>query len=356
MSRSCSPSRESCSTRAHCYQGVSILELERHDAAAVSSDGALRTALARLQRPNNVIELCKIAVDAVRSLTGFDRVLLYRFDDEGHGDVIEESLEAGVDSYRGLRFPASDIPRQARQMYILNWLRLIPNSRYVPVSLVPALHPATNAPLDLSFATLRSVSPVHLEYLQNMGVGASMSVSLVCADMLWGLVACHHRSPRHVSLAARAACEVIGRVVSLQLGAQEQLDSRGLRDTLRGTEATLALVMRDAQSDVATALLQRGDALLSLVGATGAAVCTGGGIQSVGATPTPAQLAGIVHWLTRQGSSGILHTDSLGVRHAPAVDYADVASGLLAMTLPGHAAVLRAVVSARGGPDRGVGR
>ncbi len=123
--------------------------------------------------------------------------------------------------------------------------------------------------------------------------------------------------------------------MSLQLAAREQLESRARKDALRGTEAGLAEVMRDAHTDVANALLQRGDALLQLVGATGAAVCTGSGIQTVGATPSPAQLAGIVHWLTKQGSRGILHTDSLALRHGPAAEYADVASGLLAMTLPG---------------------
>ncbi len=321
--------------RAHRHQGLAILELERHDEHAASSDAALRTALAHLQRSNSVVELCKIAVDAVSALTGFDRILLYRFDDEGHGDVIEETLAEGVDSYRGYRFPASDIPRQARAMYLQNWLRLIPDSSYQAVALVPAQRPDTGGALDLSFATLRSVSPLHLEYLRNMGVGASMSVSLVHAETLWGLIACHHRAPRHLSLAARAACEVIGRVVSLQLAAQAQLESRARRDALRGTEAGLAEVIRDAATDVATALLQRGDLLLQLVGATGAAVCTGHGIHTVGGTPDPAQLAAIVDWLTTQGSSGILHTDSLSLRHGPAADYADRASGLLAMTLPG---------------------
>jgi len=124
-------------------------------------------------------------------------------------------------------------------------------------------------------------------------------------------------------------------VVSLQLAAQEQLESRTRKDALRGTESVLADVMRDARTDVATALPLRGDVLLQLVGATGAAVCTGSGIQTVGVTPSPTQLAAIVHWLTQQGSTGILHTDSLGRRHVPAADYADVASGLLAMTLPG---------------------
>ncbi|MDQ3364169.1 MAG: ATP-binding protein [Myxococcota bacterium] len=321
--------------RAHRHRGIAILEIERRDETAAFSDAALRTALARLQRSNSVSELCAIAVDAVRALTGFDRVLLYRFDDEGHGDVIDEALTDGVDSYRGLRFPASDIPRQARELYLLNWLRLIPDASYEPVPLVPPQRPDTRDAVDLSFATLRSVSPVHLEYLRNMGVGASMSVSLLRAETLWGLIACHHRSPRHVSLGARAACEVVGRVVSLQLAAQEQLESRTRKDALRGTEARLAEAMHDALGDVATALLQRGDALLQLVEATGAAVCTAEGIQTVGATPGPAQLAALVRWLTRQGSRAVFHTDALGLRHPSAAEYADVASGLLAMTLPG---------------------
>ena len=175
--------------RAHYHQGVAIVEFERHDPAAAGTDAALRSALARLQRPSSVAEVCRIAVDEIRKITGFDRVLLYRFDVDGHGDVIEEARAVDVDTYRGLRFPASDIPRQAREMYLLNWLRLIPDAGYTPVPLVPELRPDISAPLDMSFCTLRSVSPVHLEYLQNMGVGASMSVSLVRAETLWGLVA-----------------------------------------------------------------------------------------------------------------------------------------------------------------------
>ncbi len=321
--------------RAHVHQGIAIVELERAASATLSVDASLRAALARLQRPNTVSELCKIAVEAVRALTGFDRALVYRFDQDGHGETLEESLAPGMDSYRGLRFPASDIPRQARELYLLNWLRLIPSSSYVAVPLIPTLRPDTGKPLDLSFATLRSVSPVHLEYLRNMGAGASMSISLVRADALWGLIACHHRSPHRVSFAARAACEVIGRVVSLQIAAQEEIEMRGLRHAHRGIEARLVDGMRNAHSDVLTALLQRSDALLELVGASGAAICTGTGIQTVGATPAPAQLAALVGWFGKEGSDGILHIESLAERYPASADYARVASGLLAMTLPG---------------------
>ena len=171
---------------AHRHQDVLIVELERHDPAAASSDPGLRAALGRLQRPNSAGELCAIAVDAMRQLTGFDRVMMYRFDPDGHGEVIAESLGEGVTSYLGLHFPASDIPRQAREMYLLNWLRLIPDAEYSPVLLIPDPGAARGSPLDLSFSTLRSVSPVHLEYLRNMGVRGSMSISLVETDKLWG--------------------------------------------------------------------------------------------------------------------------------------------------------------------------
>lgn len=317
----------------HRHGGIAILEFERQAGHSSWSDPALRATLAKLQRPNSVGELCAIAVDAIRKLTAFDRVMMYRFNDEGHGDVIEESASDEVASYRGLRFPESDIPRQAREMYVLNWLRLIPDATYTAVPLLAA--PALRVePLDLSFATLRSVSPVHLEYLRNMGVGASMSVSLVESNRLWGLIACHHRTPRHVSFAARAACEVIGRIVALQIAAHEQLAIRTARDALRGIEARLVDGMLGRHADLATALVQRGDALLQLVGAAGAAVCIGSEIRTVGATPTSAQLAALVSWLGKHGAGGILHSHALAELHPPARDYAHVASGLLAMMLP----------------------
>ena len=319
---------------AHRHQDVLIIELERHDPAAVPSDPGLRAALGRLQRPNSVGELCAIAVDAIRKLSAFDRVMMYRFDADGHGEVINESRCDGVTSYLGLHFPASDIPRQAREMYLLNWLRLIPDAEYRPVMLRPDPGATRTAPLDLSFATLRSVSPIHLEYLRNMGVRGSMSISLVETDKLWGLIACHHRAPRHVSFAARSACEVIGRVVALQIGAQEALAVRASRESLRGPESRLVEAMRDHAKDVASALGQRGDALLQLTDATGAAVCTASEIRTVGATPSKGQIAGLVAWLGKQGGAGIFQTRFLAAMYPAAAEYAHVGSGLLAMTLP----------------------
>jgi light-regulated signal transduction histidine kinase (bacteriophytochrome) len=133
----------------------------------------------------------------VRGLTGFDRVMVYRFDPDWNGEVVAEERRDDLEPFLGLHFPASDIPAQARALYLRNWLRLIPDARYAPVPLVPERNPHDGRPLDLGASTLRSVSPVHLEYLANMGVIASMSVSLVDRGRLWGLIACHHYAGPH---------------------------------------------------------------------------------------------------------------------------------------------------------------
>jgi two-component system, chemotaxis family, sensor kinase Cph1 len=326
--------------RAHRHKEVAIVEFERQTEPrrrASTTDAMLRSALSRLQQPDGLHEICAVAVEEVRKLSGFDRVLLYQFDEEGHGDVIEEARADDVDAYWGHRFPASDIPRQARELYVLSWLRLIPNATYTPVTLVPEHIPANGAPLDLTFSTLRSVSPIHLEYLRNMGVQASMSVSLVRSGKLWGLIACHHRSPRHMSFAERAACEVIGRVASLQIAALEEIESRVFRHARSGFEATLVEAMRNTKEEPVQALLQRGDALLALVNASGAAICTSSGVQTVGVTPGANQIAALLSWLAREGGGNVLHTDRLSERHAPAAEYAGIASGLLALSLPGVA-------------------
>src|SRR5690606_12540100 len=139
---------------------------------------------------------------------------------DGHGSVDAEVRRDGLDSYLGLHYPASDIPRQARELYLRNPIRTIPDARYACVALRPLLRPDTGMPLDLSFAVLRSVSPVHLEYLAHMGIRASMSISLVVQDSLWGLISCaHHSGPHLLSYETRSDCESAGRMMSLLIGA-----------------------------------------------------------------------------------------------------------------------------------------
>ena len=160
----------------------------------------------------------------IRLLSGFDRVMVYRFDADWNGEVIAERKRDDLNTFLGLHYPASDIPAQARELYRRHWLRLIPDVGYASVPLVPAVAHDTSRPLDLSSSTLRSVSPIHLEYLGNMGVGASMSVSIVINGQLWGLIACHHYSgAHHVSVPARNAAEFLAQLISQRIS--ETLDA-----------------------------------------------------------------------------------------------------------------------------------
>jgi two-component system, chemotaxis family, sensor kinase Cph1 len=324
----------------HRHLGATILELERTQTPDDEPAGhvTLRTALADLQLASTVLELSTSVVETVRRLTGFDRVMVYRFDEDGHGSVVAESKKDGCEPYLGLHYPASDIPAQARQLYLQNWLRIIPDARYTPSPIVPATRPDAGGPLDLSFSVLRSVSPIHLEYLANMGVRASMSISLVVRDRLWGLVAClHHSEPRFVPYETRSVCEAIARLVSLQIGALEERERAALRDARRTSVETLADAMAQASQDddVLTSLLSRADVLLGLVDADGAAVVCGSTVQKFGRVPSEEIVLGIADWLGSRGERAPFETSSLAAAFAAAATAKDVASGVLTVALPG---------------------
>ena len=194
--------------RTHTNDGRLIVELEDLDPGAVAgmSLRAARRAIGRLATCVGVDDLAAQLAREIQGLLGFDRVMVYRFDEEWNGEVIAEERRPDLNPFLGLHYPATDIPAQARRLYTVNWTRLIPDIGYRPVPLVPVVEPGRGAPLDLSFSSLRSVSPIHIEYLGNMGVTASMSVSIVVEEKLWGLVACHHYSrPHRPSHDARSA-------------------------------------------------------------------------------------------------------------------------------------------------------
>lgn len=321
----------------HRNRAAIILELEERPQALPSIDRLLRDAVTRLQRAKTVDTLCVVTANQIRALTGFDRAMVYRFHSDGHGEVVAEARGNDTDAFLGLHFPASDIPRQARQLYMLNPIRVIPDASYVAVPLVAsAVDGATArapAPLDLTFASLRGVSPIHLEYLANMGVAASMSVSIMGGDKLWGLIACHHREARHVPFVVRQACEVVGKLASLQIDALEERAIRAQREALRGGTSLLVESMRGAPDGWATALLGRSEELLRIVHATGAAVVDDEGIRTMGEAPTNVEIAALVGWLGA-ARGGAFATSALGRDHAAASAYSSVASGLLAVRVP----------------------
>ncbi|MFC7515420.1 ATP-binding protein [Herbaspirillum sp. GCM10030257] len=322
----------------HEYFGIQYLEIEpvsseRTNASPLSFHLQLRDAIQALQRAGSLEELCRTAAEQVRVITGFDRVMIYRFDEDWHGEVIAEARSKQVASYLGHHFPASDIPAQARAVFLQNWLRMIPDISYTPSKIYPGRHPATGAPLDLGKAQLRSVSPIHLEYLANMQVRASLTVSLINDGQLWGLIACHHAHPLLVDSDTRLAAQLIGQHVSSHIRTKTDLGELDYRVQLEWVRMALLRHM-EKQENLAQALVQHAPGIVELVAAQGAAIADGGEWVVSGKTPAVADIEGIVSWLIEtHADKPIFQTNSLPTVHPPAAAYKDVASGLLAISI-----------------------
>ncbi|MEB4209849.1 SpoIIE family protein phosphatase [Mycobacterium sp. 94-17] len=294
---------------------------------------AVRGAVEELNRASTLTDLYATAARAVRDLTGFDRVMVYRYDDEYNGEVVAESKRDDLNSFLGLHYPSTDIPAQARALYEKNWIRLISDVDYTPAPLVPAVDPAGGTPLDLTYATLRSVSPIHIEYLQNMGVHASMSISLLRHGRLWGLIACHHYAGPHLPpFGTRAAAEFLGSTLSLRLVDRfedEQLHKRLAAQAVLGK--LLAVTLDDGEP-LSTALLGAPD-LLDLVPADGVVVNIGGDLRMRGAVPPPEVVASVAAW-ARDADDEIASSECLA-RALPELELdPQLAAGALALNLP----------------------
>jgi len=197
---------------AHRRDGLLILEMEpaeAHRDSAARMLAKLHAISTELETQLDLTRLCRTAAREMRSLIGFDRVMIYRFLEDKSGCVVAEAKIAELAPFLNHHYPASDIPRQARALYVRSPVRLIPDVNYVPAPLCPA----TNEPLDMSDCWLRSVSPTHIQYLKNMGVAASMSISIVIEGTLWGLIACHHASPKQVPYELREASKHVGQIL-----------------------------------------------------------------------------------------------------------------------------------------------
>ncbi len=317
----------------HRSGDVWIVELEPAPVgpSAGNTFHAVRDAVADLSRTDTIDELLQAAVEQVRQITEFDRVMLYRFDREWNGKVVAEDHADGLESFLGLHYPSGDIPPQARALYRVNWLRSIRDVDAQDVPLVPLSDPTTDQPLDLSLAALRSVSPIHCEYLRNMGVTASMSISLLIDGELAGLIACHHYSGPFLPPApVRATCEFLAQTLSLMLGARERdahvARSMEIGDTLAGVVRRT----RDAGDDLAGALAPHAPALMHMVGASGMSWCLDGQTLTAGDVPSDEGLRRLRHWAREQmGPEGLLHTDRFGQLEPALADLADRASGVL---------------------------
>jgi light-regulated signal transduction histidine kinase (bacteriophytochrome) len=314
----------------HALDATAVIEFEAARGTIDRRDhpiAEVKVLLAALQHHASDDECFAAATRVLREVTGIDRAMVYRFLPDESGVVIAEDARPGLETFLGLHYPASDIPAQARELYRRNWLRAIPDVDYTPSPLIPAHNPRTLRPLDMSHCSLRSVSPIHLEYLRNMGVHASLSVSIVCNERLWGLLVLHHYAPHRVAADIRVACEIFAQVLSIQIEVRaqtnksaQQLNARRIRELLFTSSSPAA--------DLGDLLVAW--PLQKYVGATGAAVFVDGRLRLVGVTPPAAAVLALVDWLNTL-ECGLLACDQLSLRYPPAEHYAQQASGLLAI-------------------------
>lgn len=291
-----------------------------------------RHSITKIQAVSNLRGLCQLIAEEIRKIIEFDRVLVYRFERDGSGEVIAENKRSDLTSYLGLRFPNSDIPKQAKELYRLNKSRLIPNVNYHPAVLIPTDCPLTNAAPDLSLSVLRSVSPIHIEYLQNMKVGASMSISLLKNNQLWGLIACHHNTPKYLPYQSRTICEFMGQIMSLELNNKEEHDNFDNQIRLKNLQSDFVESIYQAE-DFVEAIGQEPERLLSLVNATGAVIIANDLVRLFGKTPSENEINQLVDWAVPLLQNNLYCTDSLPKVYPPAVQFKDLACGLIVVSI-----------------------
>lgn len=308
--------------------GGLIIELERAG-PPVDLSRHLEATLQSIISASSMVALCDETARIFRDLTGYDRVMVYRFDDEGHGEVLSEQRKPELESFLGNRYPASDIPQIARRLYERNRIRVLADVEYAPVPLRPRLSPISGEDLDMSLCVLRSISPIHVQYLKNMGVGATLVVSLCVHGKLWGLVSCHHYQPRFVHFEMRAVCELLAEAVATRVAALESFAQAQAVLSVRRLEQRMVEAI-SREGDWRTALFDGSRAVLEPVGATGAALLFEDQIMTTGEVPGTPQLREIGAWLDRQPREAVIATAALG-DHAPEFDLLGaVACGLLA--------------------------
>ncbi|MCC9138917.1 GAF domain-containing protein [Pontibacter silvestris] len=285
-----------------------------------------------LKQAGSTQETAQIAATEIKKFTGFDRVLVYQFDPQWNGIVIAQAKEEDMDDYMDLRFPASDVPKQARDLYFSNPYRLIPTRNYKPVRLIPVVNPMTNRFTDLSDSNLRSVAAVHLEYLGNLNIMASMSLPLIIDNKLWGLISCHHKTAKNPSYELRSAMELLSGIISAQVASKERENAILLKAQLRGLHAQLLEQLYNSPG-FADGLLSGATDIQKLLSLSGAAVIYDGGIWTSGNTPGKQELKELAGWLRRNQADKLYVTSTLPKNYIYSKEYKNKASGLIALSI-----------------------
>lgn len=315
----------------HFSSGQVVIEAEPASGEHGDASGMVRSMISRLDQAGDFSAFFREGARQVRALIGFDRVMVYRFASDGSGEVVAEAARSGIGKFMGLRYPASDIPTQARELYRRNLLRVITDVNAVPVPIIPQLDEA-GRPLDLSLSMLRSVSPIHIEYLKNMGVEASLSISIIVEGRLWGLFACHHYAPRRPTFERRSVAELFAQMFSMRLESRERQETvdyerraRDISDQLLGAVASDETLLRDPDwlADILTHAIQ----------ADGVGVWLGGAHAFSGSCPPFEEFRRIVRALNGTAAGRVFATDHIGSLIPDAGAFTSEASGLLAIPI-----------------------
>ncbi|WP_246221637.1 GAF domain-containing protein [Marichromatium bheemlicum] len=309
--------------------GLLVVEFEPAGPPLAFS-GRVEEVLQRIISAPSVAALGDELVGVLKRLTGYDRVMLYRLDEAGHGEVCAEAREPTLPPYLGQCYPEACVPRMARQPGRRPRVRLLVDVDSVPVPLQPVQ--PLDAPLDMSLCTLRSVSPLHIQILKMMDVRATLVVSLVVGGRLWGLIACHHRSPRFVHYEIRALCELLAETVSTRIAALESFVQEQAELVVRRLEQGMIEAI-SRTGDWRSALVEDGEVLLSALGASGAVLFCDGELQTLGQVPEQGALLRIRAWLDRQPRAAVITTSSLMREDARFAALKETASGVLAVAL-----------------------
>ncbi|GAB3924711.1 ATP-binding protein [Larkinella terrae] len=318
---------------AHQHDHLIILEWEPVVSAQGNLDQQLvAEALTEVQSNRTLTELIQNTARRVKQIIGYDRVMVYRFGSDWHGEVIAEEKEPHLEPYLGLHYPASDIPRQARELYKTNLVRIIADVGSTPSPIFSVNSQSENRPLDLTHSVLRAVSPIHIEYLKNMGVQASMSISLLYRGELWGLISCHHSTPRFVDFPARQAAKFVSQLLSSALEFRKNEEDQSFLFQVQQNEQKLnSQILEDW--DIVVGLTQHPVSALNITSATGAVLVFDNKFYSMGSVPSDSAVAGITNWLGTESFDTVFETDRLPELYPMAEAFRDVASGMLAVVL-----------------------
>ncbi|HTI07403.1 MAG TPA: GAF domain-containing protein [Puia sp.] len=290
----------------------------------------IKYSMALIEAAATTEEVCSAAARELKKVSGFDKVMIYSFDEEWNGTVIAEEKRADMESFLGYTFPASDIPRQARDLYLRNPYRFIPDRTYQPVRLYPVMNPQTRAFTDLSDCNVRGVAAVHLEYLANMDVTASMSTRILSNDRLWGLIACHHKTAMPFSFELCAIFELLSHTISARIFS---LHNKEKHETVTRLQDSYTRIIEQVceKEDAPEGLFESDQTALSLFGAAGALYVRGREWYTSGVLPEKDKVEELLLWLQSRRLTRNFSSEQLSAEFDEAGSYNDMASGLLAI-------------------------